>query len=111
MDMSLFIPPLAFPIVLIAVGVLSLGLSRLRTRGKIRTGGAVEPYACGEDVADKAMIQPDYGQFLPFAFFFTILHVIALMATTVPVATMSSFIIAIIYVLCAIVGLFVLYSR
>ena len=76
---------MAFLIILLAAAVcVSRRLSRLALR-KGRTGAGAEPYACGEDLPDH-MIQPDYGQFFPFAFFFTILHVVALMATTVPVA-------------------------
>ena len=58
------------------------------------------------------MIQPDYGQFFPFAFFFTILHVVALMVTTVPARDAGArFVIAVVYVLGAVVGLLVLYRR
>ncbi|MGA2265136.1 MAG: hypothetical protein ABSH10_01730 [Phycisphaerae bacterium] len=103
-------PPVAFVIVLVAVVLFSYALSRLAFRHGKQSAGALAPYACGEDIPD-AMIQPDYGQFLPFAFFFTVLHVIALMATTVPVETITSFVIAVIYVGCAILGLSVLYSR
>ena len=47
----------------------------------------------------------------PFAFYFTILHVVALMAATVPVETLGTFLIAVVYVAGGIVGLFVLYRR
>ena len=67
-------------------------------------------YACGEDLPT-AMIQPDYSQFYPFAFYFTILHVVALMIATVPTATIETFLIAVVYILGAIIGLVVLYAR
>ena len=67
-------------------------------------------YACGEDVPTH-LIQPDYTQFFPFAFFFTILHVIALIAATVPFETFETFTIAVIYILGAIVGLSILFRR
>ena len=108
--LSLLSPPLAFVIVLLAAAALSFGLSRLGIRRRTRPDGSGQPYACGEDLPSH-MIQPDYGQFLPFAFFFTILHVIALMATTVPIATLGSFTIALAYLLCAAIGLLVLYAR
>ncbi len=109
-EISLLSPPLAFLIVLAAAAALSFGLSRLSFKRRALADASGEPYACGEDLPSH-MIQPDYGQFLPFAFFFTILHVVALMATTVPVETLSSFTIAIVYLLCAIVALLVLYRR
>ena len=85
-----------------------LGMSRLSAnrKGNRQTG----PYACGEDLPTH-MIQPDYGQFLPFAFFFTILHVTALMVTTAAGATAAALAIALLYVLGAAVGLLVLYRN
>jgi NADH:ubiquinone oxidoreductase subunit 3 (subunit A) len=103
-------PPVAFLIVLLAVMGLSIALSRLAFRPKRIPKGLTEPYACGEDLPNH-MIQPDYSQFFPFAFYFTILHVAALMAATVPTETLGTLVIAIVYVAGAIVGLFVLYRR
>jgi hypothetical protein len=107
----LLIPPIAFGIVLLAAFGLSLALSRLAFRvRKTRSGGATEPYACGEDFPIP-MIQPNYGQFLPFAFFFTILHVVALTIATVPVETRGTLAFAGLYILGAVVGLSVLYRK
>lgn len=109
-------PPIAFIIMLLAAGGLLFLLSRLSA---VRTGkgtGSTKPYACGEDMPDH-MIQPDYSQFFPFAFFFTILHVVALTVTTVPVEkfttveTVTTFVIATVYLLGAVVGLTILYRR
>ena len=56
-------------------------------------------------------VQVDYGQFFPFAFFFTILHVVTLVVATSPARTLQSVGIAIIYVLGALLGLFILFRR
>jgi NADH-quinone oxidoreductase subunit A len=106
----LIAPPVAFVIVLLAVLGLSIALSRLAFRPKAIPKGLAEPYACGEDLADQ-MVQPDYSQFFPFAFYFTILHVVALMAATVPVERLGTYLIAVVYVAGGIVGLFVLYRK
>lgn len=103
-------PPIVFMIVLLAVLCLALLLSRLAFRPKKIPKGLTKAYACGEDNPDQ-MIQPDYSQFFPFAFYFTILHVVALMATTMPVANLETYLIAVVYILGAIVGLLVLYRR
>ena len=108
MNISLLSPPIAFVIVLAAVWVFSFGLSRLSLIGTGAKG--LEPYACGEDVPDH-MIRPDYGQFLPFAIFFTLLHVTALVVATVPAVTITSLFMAIVYLLGAVVALTVLYRR
>jgi NADH-quinone oxidoreductase subunit A len=84
-------------------------LTKLALRPKNLPEGLTKEYACGEDLPT-AMIQPDYSQFYPFAFYFTILHVAALMIATVPTATIETSLIAVVYILGAIIGLFVLYK-
>ena len=108
-DVSLLSPPIAFVILLAAGGLLYWGMGRLAPKKRGR-GDGLKPYACGEDI-ETHMIQPNYGQFLPFAFFFTILHVTALMVTTAAGATAAALAIALLYVLCAAVGLVVLYRN
>ncbi len=103
-------PPMAFFVILLAALGLSLAWSRLAPRPRKVPAGRAEPYACGEDSVHH-MIQPDYSQFFPFAFYFTILHVAALMAATVPAVTWGTFFIAVVYVAGVIVGLLVLYRR
>ena len=105
----LLTPPLAFVLVLIVVLFAAYVVSKLAYRPKQLPGGLTKEYACGEELPSH-MIQPDYSQFYPFAFYFTILHVVALMIATVPIATIETSLIAVIYILGAIIGLFVLYK-
>jgi NADH:ubiquinone oxidoreductase subunit 3 (subunit A) len=103
-------PPIVF-IIILAIGIsLSKVLSKLAFKPKSVAAGTAKPYASGEDIATH-MIQPDYSQFFPFAFYFTILHVVALMLALVPVQSAETTVIAGIYILGAIVGLSVLYRR
>jgi hypothetical protein len=106
----LLFPPIAFLILLAACCLLYAGLGRLSFKGGRVTKALTEPYACGEAPPDR-IAQPDYAQFFPFAFFFAILHVVAMMAATVPVETVRTFCVAALYVLGAIVGLVVLYRK
>jgi NADH-quinone oxidoreductase subunit A len=106
----LLTPPVVFIAVLVAALFFAYVLSKLSLKPKNVPAGLTKEYSCGEDVKTH-MIQPDYSQFFPFAFYFTILHVVALMIATVPMATMQTFMIAVVYILGAIVGLFVLYKR
>ncbi len=103
-------PPIAFVIVLAAALLFAWGLKRLSFRRAERPKGLTRPYASGEDV-ETHEIQPDYGQFFPFAFFFTILHVVTLIVATSPARTPESFGIAVIYVLGAVLGLVILFRR
>ena len=103
-------PPLAFVIVLGAMLGFSKILSTLACKPKTHPEDEDTSYACGEDVPTNLM-QPDYSQFFPFAFFFTLLHVFTLTIATVPVLTGGSFAIAVIYILAAITGLVILFRR
>jgi len=103
-------PPVVFIVIMLAILICAYALSKLSLKPKSIPEGLTKEYSCGEDIKTH-MIQPDYSQFFPFAFYFTILHVVALMIATVPMATMQTFLIAVVYVLGAIVGLFVLYKR
>ena len=75
------------------------------------TSGKNKAYACGEDVADHRA-QPDYRQFFPFAFFFTIMHVVVLVVATAPTPMdMKLVIVPVLYVITAIIGLLILFRR
>jgi len=110
MDKILLSPPLAFLILLVFFWVLSILLSRMAFRGKKQAHGTGESYACGEDVPDH-LAQPDYSQFFPYAFFFTIAHVATLIVTTVPMETPRALVMAVIYIFVVVIGLYVLLRR
>ena len=72
------------------------------------TPGKFKAYACGEDVKDHRAT-PEYAQFFPFAFFFTIMHVIALIVATAPSGSVRISALAVLYLLAAVMGLFILF--
>ena len=90
-------PPMVFILILVAAFFFAYLLSKLAMKPKKVPEGLTKEYSCGEDLT--AMIQPDYSQFYPFAFYFTILHVAALMIATVPMATIETSLIAVVYIL------------
>jgi NADH:ubiquinone oxidoreductase subunit 3 (subunit A) len=107
------LPPVAFVIVLGAVFLQSrfMDVFSLRPRkGHVEPAGKRKPYASGEDVADHRA-QPDFGPFFHFAFFFTILHVVALIVATVPRGSVSASALAAGFLVSAAVGLLVLFRR
>jgi NADH:ubiquinone oxidoreductase subunit 3 (subunit A) len=110
MNLSLFAPPILFILLLVVVLCLSGLLSKLAFQRQNRSEEQGKPYACGEDIPDQ-MIETDYSQFFPFAFFFTIMHVVALMIATVPAVTRGTGCIGIVYIVSAIIGLMILYRR
>lgn len=106
----LFSPPGAFIITFLAVAVLAKACGTFASRKRQDQADAKKAYACGEDFK-RHLIQPDYSQFFPFAFFFTILHVVALVIATVPAETVEIFAIAVVYVTGAIIGLLILLRK
>ena len=106
----LLTPPVAFIIVLFVCWALMHLFSRLAFRSKSKTAGSRESYACGEENYDH-MARPDYSIFFPFAFFFTIAHVATLIMTTVPAETIHTFILAVLYIAGAVIGLYILLRK
>ena len=110
MENWLLTPPIAFLIVFVFIGGLAHLFSFMAYRPKKIPRGAGESYACGESSYNN-MAQPDYSQFFPFAFFFTIAHVATLMLITVPQGTKAVMFLALFYLLAVVVGLFILLGR
>lgn len=110
MDKLIVLPPVAFIVVLVATLVLSRLLSRLSYKLGKRTTGEGKAYACGEKDYDH-MAQPDYSNFFPFAFFFTLAHVATLIMTTVPVESRGTLIMAAIYIVGSVISLYILFRK
>jgi NADH-quinone oxidoreductase subunit A len=110
MTQILLSTPMLFIFVLVMMLAFYYALSRFAFRQGARPEAQKKPYACGEDMPFK-VIQPDYSQFFPFAFYFTILHVVALFIATVPTEINSAFWIAVLYIIGAIIGLFILLEK
>ena len=104
-----FFPPMAFAIVMLFVIGQSLLMKSVAIKGSV-TIGATKSYACGEDVSDNCF-SPDYSQFFSFAFFFSIMHVVALMVATLPTLSPGSLFMPALYVVGALVGLVSLLRR
>jgi NADH:ubiquinone oxidoreductase subunit 3 (subunit A) len=109
MNNWLLLPPIAFGVLLLAVALLEVASRRLAPHGADSLG-KTKAYACGEDPVTNR-VQPNYGEYFPFAFFFTIMHVVALMLATVPQGGLAKSIgIAALYLLVALSGLFILFK-
>ncbi len=89
MDESGFLlyPPVAFAIfTLLGLLLLALG-SKMAAQGQSHRDKHTM-YMCGEDVP-AVKVHPDYGAFFPFALFFTIIHVTALIMATLPAGNIA----------------------
>ena len=111
MEPLLLLPPVAFLVILLIAWIQYKGMAVFSAGETWKTGeGQLKSYACGEDVKNHR-VQPDYQQFFSFAFFFTIMHVMALVVATVPPASVSAAIFAALYLAGSAVGLFILFRR
>lgn len=103
-------PPLAFIIILASGIVMFFVAARFAFRNPKPDEGATKAYACGEEPMH-SHIQPDYSNFFHFAFYFTILHVVALFISTAPTDSITSLSVAIIYIIGAVTGMFILLEK
>lgn len=112
MNYILLLPPVTFVVVLIVMllQMKSLKIFSAGVKNQEGTGGGLKAYACGED-SYECKVQPDYRQFFPFAFFFTIMHVAALIIATIPKNSPWAAVLATFYLLGAAVALFILFRR
>lgn len=107
MQRLLLEPPVAFIVLFFVIFIFSKALSKISFKAEKGSEGSRKSYACGEPNYNN-MAQPDYSEFFPFAFFFTLAHVAALIMTTVPMQTVQTFGLAILYVAASVLGLYIL---
>jgi len=111
MDLNslLLSPPVAF-LILFAFAALEIWTLRAITAKGTETPGKRKPYACGEDIV-RHRLQPDYSQFFSLAFFFTIMHVVAMIIATVPAGSIAASLLAVAFTLSAVAGLLALFRK
>ncbi|MGE5581284.1 MAG: hypothetical protein ACM3X9_01960 [Bacillota bacterium] len=103
----LLFPPVAFTLFLLIGLLLYIFGSLLAEKGTFYNGKRSQ-YACGEDVP-ATKVQPDYSLFFPFAIFFTIIHVTALIMATLPVGNLA--LMGILYLIGVSISLYTLITR
>ncbi len=101
---------LAPPVTFLFFILLGLGLSKIvahyAAKGNI-SERKTESYACGQRQVSHN-VSPDYSQFFPYAFFFTIMHVLVLVIATAPKATLS---LPLLYIAAGILALLIIFRR
>ncbi len=106
----LLLPPVALTLFVVLVAGLMGAASPLGYKRKGPRGALDKPYAGGENL-EQHRVQPDYAQFFPFAFFFTILHVVTLIVATSPAKISGGLAFGLLYVLGAFLALYILFRR
>ena len=103
MGQSLLWPPIAFLIFLL-LGYLVYVFSKAQAPKPRLEEGKLNTYACGENIQGKKV---QYGYHLfHFAFFFTVLHVAALVIATVPSGSIA--LLGMVYLLVALIAVAIL---
>lgn len=106
--MSRFIltPPVVFAAFIVLGLLFVYCFNSLAPKGSASFGKG-KPYASGQ-IIDPVRIAPDYSGFFPFAFLFTLLHVVVLVIATLPQSFSA---LSLFYLLAAALAIFVLIRR
>lgn len=99
----ILLPPVAAGIFITTFVLIARLMKKISYRGEPNEGARAS-YACGEE-SPKTHCRPEYGQFFSYAFFFTIMHVVALILATVPSGNSEPYLIAAFYIVAVFVGL------
>lgn len=105
--MQILLSPPIVMVLLVLVGMaLSYVTASLAPIGK-ESERKLESYACGQrNVVHN--VSPDYGQFYPYAFFFTIMHVLVLVVATAPLDALTM---PLLYVAAGVLAMLIIFRQ
>ena len=106
MEILILTPPVVFIIFLAIFLAGSRGLSHYSARSK-GVEHQLDAYACGQRNV-RNYVNPDYSQFFPIAFFFTIMHVLVLVVATAPA---DAIVLPVIFILVGLLSIVILLKR
>lgn len=99
-------PPITF-LIFIFLGLIFSYLTGFLSAKGVHSEGKIAAYACGQSDAEHN-VSPDYSQFFPFAFFFTVMHVFVLMIATTSKAALG---LPLLYLGAVVLALVILFRR
>ena len=105
--LNILLTPLVGFVIFSLVGWLLYRLGSAMAPKMNPQGGKLTQYACGEDFPARK-IQVGYRLFFYAALFFTIMHVAALVAATIPGGNMAFALLGILYLLMILLSIFAL---
>jgi NADH-quinone oxidoreductase subunit A len=104
----IILPPAVFLLIFVFLLILSFFTEKIAYKNPDNPAGKTKAYACGEDVKEHR-IRPNYSEFFPFAFFFTIMHVIVLVIATSPDKITDSLAAAMLFVVVAFLSILIIF--
>ena len=99
-------PPITFLLFILLGLALSQAVAGYAPVGE-ENERRLESYACGQRQVTHS-VSPDYSQFFPYAFFFTIMHVLVLVVATAPYGALA---LPLLYVAGGLLALFIIFRR
>ena len=99
-------PPITLLLFILLGLALSNGLAVYAAKGG-DSERKTESYACGQRQVTHT-VSPDYSQFFPYAFFFTIMHVLVLVVATTP---KQMLVLPLLYVAGGLLSLIIIFRR
>lgn len=106
MENLLFTPPIVFMIFIVVFLAFSRFFPQFESN-KMRGERGMDAYACGQRNIQN-YVNPDYSQYFPFAFFFTIMHVLVLVVATAPY---DAPILPVLYIASGILAMLIIFKR
>lgn len=106
MGSLIFSPPIVLILFFVLFAAFSKGISGYSIRG-VQGLHETDSYACGQKNIQH-YVNPDFAQFFPYAFFFTIMHVLVLVVATAPY---DAPLLPVIYILSGILSLVIIFRR
>ena len=106
MEAIIYSPPIIFILFLLFYGLSSKWFSKY-SNTSISGQHTYESYACGQRDVEN-YVNPDYSQYYPYAFAFTIVHILILVVATAP---SDARLLPIIYIISGILAILIAFRR
>lgn len=107
MNNLIFAPPIVFVLFLAIFGTSLMLIARYSRKGTHKDARSLDAYACGQRNFE-SYITPSYTSFFRFAFIFTVMHVLVLVAATAP---KDVTLLPIVYIIAGGLTLFIVFRR
>lgn len=106
MESVFYSPPVIFSLLLLTLFGISTWLTRFANKAESGEHSK-DPYACGHRDVEN-YVNPDYSQYFPYAFIFTVVHILILVVATAPPEASFT---AIIYIISGILAILIAFKR
>jgi NADH-quinone oxidoreductase subunit A len=102
----IYSPPIVF-LIFVVIFLASSKVFSLYSHQNAQRDRGLDAYACGQRNVQH-YVNPNYSQFFPFAFFFTIMHVLALVIATAPY---EALLLPIVYIASGILAMVIIFKK